>query len=364
MIWEFLYAGLVAMAAAMFASWLILVTRKMHGEYSLDHDTKGVQKYHTVAVPRIGGIALFTGLAVGSIFHGLQADDQLHLSKWAGVAALPVFLGGLVEDVSKKMSARDRLLLAFLSAAIGYYELGIGLHSVGWEAFDQRFLVQPGASLILTLVMVGGVAHSTNIIDGFHGLLIGVALLVLGAFLWVMIKVNEHLLVIYTMILFGSLAGIFIFNFPKGKLFLGDGGAYLIGFLLAVLALLLVNRHPRISPWFPLLVMAYPVVETIFSIIRKKIFEGRQAMAPDEKHLHMLVFERLSASIGRTIHLNQNAVTSVVMWLVALVSIVPGVLFWDNTVACLVAFCGFCFFYTFLYISLSSGGKKFDQKIT
>ena len=345
--------GIVSLIGAILSCWLILVTRKLHGKYSLDDDTQSVQKYHSIAVPRIGGIALFMGLTAGAIFHGLQADNQLYLSKWAGVAALPVFLGGLLEDLFKKISPRDRLLLALLSAAIAYYELGIGLKAVGWDVFDQTILDQPGISLILTVFMVAGVAHSTNIIDGFHGLLIGFTLLALAAFLSVMFTVNENLLTIYTMILFGALAGIFIFNFPKGRLFLGDGGAYLIGFLLAVLALLLVNRHPKVSPWFPLAVMAYPVVETLFSIFRKRLIERRRAMSPDKKHLHMLVYKRLSEPMARRLHLNRNAATSVIMWLIGSSSILPGILFWDNNVACLLIFGLFSVGYTLLYFKLS-----------
>ena len=353
MMWDALIPGVFALFGAALFCWVILVTRRFHGKYSLDHDTQSPQKYHAVAVPRIGGVALFVGLVVGAVFHGLQGDDQLYLSKWAGIAALPVFLGGLLEDVFKKISARDRLLLAFLSAAIAYYELGIGLRAVGWEFFDTTILSQPGISLILTVFMVGGVAHSTNIIDGFNGLLIGFSLLVLGAFLWVLTVVNDYNLTIYTAILVGGLGGALVFNFPKGRIFLGDGGAYLIGFLLAVLALLLVSRHPKISPWFPLAAMAYPVVETLFSIIRKTLIERRHAMVPDSKHLHMLVFEKISPQVMSLFHINRNAATSVVMWSVGLSSILPSLLFWDNTFACLIIFGVFSGGYTLLYLRLS-----------
>ena len=354
MMWGVFGPGVVSFIGAALCCWVILATRSIHGKYSLDYDTKSVQKYHSVAVPRVGGAALFVGLMVGAVFHGLQGDDKLYLSKWAGIAALPVFLGGLLEDVFKKISARDRLLLAFLSAAIAYYELGIGLKAVGWEFFDTTILGQPGISLIITVFMVGGVAHSTNIIDGFHGLLIGFTLLVLAAFLWVLSIVNDYLLTIYTTILLGGLGGIVVFNFPKGKIFLGDGGAYLIGFLLAVLALLLVGRHPTISPWFPLAVMAYPVVETVFSIIRKTLVERRHAMVPDKKHLHMLVFQKMGPRVANRLHINQNAATAVVMWLVGLSSILPSLVFWNNTIACLLIFGIFSVGYTGLYLWLSS----------
>ena len=348
----------VSFLSAAGAAWLIVRTNHIHGKFSLDSDMSGTHKFHSVVVPRIGGIAFFIGLVVGSIFHGLQADDQLHLSKWAGVAALPVFLGGLLEDVFKKISPRDRLLLAFLSAAIGFYELDIGLTSINWPAFDEKILSQPGVSLLLTIVMVGGVAHSTNIIDGFHGLLLGISIMSLGAFIWVMTEVGDDLLKTYAGIMLGALLGVFLLNYPKGKIFLGDGGAYLIGFLLAILALLLIKRHPTISPWFPLLVLSYPVVETIFSIIRKKMISKQPAMSPDNLHLHMLVYQFLSKSISQKIWLNQNAATAIIMWIIALTAVVPAIIWWGNTSAILFFFVVFCVLYSCMYAWLF---RKVDQ---
>lgn len=339
----------VSFISAAGAAWLIVSTSHIHGKFSLDSDTSGTHKFHSVAVPRIGGVAFFIGLVAGSVYHGLQADAQLHLSKWAGVAALPVFLGGLLEDLFKRISPRDRLLLAFLSAAIGFYELDIGLTSIGWPAFDESILSQPGVALLLTIVMVGGVAHSTNIIDGFHGLLLGISIISLCAFLWVLTEIGDDILKTYAGIMLGALLGVFLLNYPKGKIFMGDGGAYLIGFLLAILALLLIKRHSAVSPWFPLLVMSYPVVETIFSIIRKKVISGKQAMSPDNLHLHMLVYQFLSKSITQKYSLNQNAVTSIIMWIISLTAVVPAVIWWRNTSAILFFLVVFCVLYSCVY---------------
>jgi UDP-N-acetylmuramyl pentapeptide phosphotransferase/UDP-N-acetylglucosamine-1-phosphate transferase len=211
-----------------------------------------------VAVPRIGGIAFLVGLACGGMYFGLKDDNILTLAKWAGIAVLPVFLGGFLEDVTKNVTPRDRLLLAFLSAAIAYYELDVGLLRVGWIWFDENVMVFPGISLVLTMLMVGGVSQAANVIDGFHGLLIGIAILALIALSQVAHIAGNDWLALYMSIMIGSLLGVFAFNYPKGKIFLGDGGAYLVGFLLAVFGLLLV-RNEEISPWCPLLVLIFSV---------------------------------------------------------------------------------------------------------
>ena len=335
-------------------AWIIILTVGFHGKHTLDTDTLGTQKFHGTIVPRIGGIALFFGLVAGAIYHGLQADGQLHLSKWAGVAVLPVFLGGLFEDVFKQISPRDRLLLSFLSASIGYYELDIGLNSVDWIVFDQHILTQPGVSLFLTIFMVAGVAHATNIIDGFHGLLLGNAIFVLMAFMWVMSETGGGLLIIFSEIFLGSMVGLLLWNFPKGKIFLGDSGAYLIGFLLAVLALLLVKSRSSVSPWFPLLALSYPVYETVFSMVRKKLIHGRPVSMPDKWHLHMLVYETWSEPISKIIGINRNATTAVLMWTISLSAIIPAVIWWRSTPIMLGCFMLFCASYSLLYFRLFS----------
>lgn len=340
-------------------SGIIIITTRYHGKYTLDFDMAAVHKFHKVAVPRIGGIALFAGLVTGAIYHGLQADDHLHLSKWAGVAALPVFLGGFFEDVFKKVSPRDRLLLSFLSASIGYYELDIGLSSIDWPVFDENILSQPGVALLLTIFMVAGVAHSTNIIDGFHGLLLGSTCLTLMAFIWVMFQTGGGLLTTFAAIMLGAVLGVFVWNFPKGKIFVGDGGAYLIGFLLSVLALLLVKNRSDVSPWFPLLVLSYPIFETVFSMVRKKIFRQKSVMIPDNYHLHMLVYEIVSSPISKKIGINRNATTSIIIWGFSLFAVIPAVIWWRSTVLMFVFFLVFCVLYSCLYLWLF---QKVDSK--
>src|SRR5258707_10042434 len=83
-------------------------------------------------------------------------------------------------------------------------------------------------------------------------------------------------------------------NYPKGKIFLGDGGAYLLGFWLAELAVLLVARNPDVSPWFPLLLLVYPIFETLFSIYRRCFLHGRSSGDADALHFHQLIYKRLA----------------------------------------------------------------------
>jgi len=343
---------LVALTGAGLTCWAIIATGGLHGRHTHDLDMSAVQKYHKKPVARIGGLAVVIGLICGGVYHGMEADQELYLAKWAGVAAIPVFLGGLLEDLRKGMTARDRLLLAFFSATIAHYELGVGLQRIDWTWFDTTIIPVPGVTLFLTVVMVGGLAHAANIIDGFNGLLLGVTIMTLGAFIWVAYQVGDTLLVTYITIMLGATLGVFLFNFPVARVFLGDGGAYLIGFFLAILGLILVKNHSAVSPWFPLTVLVYPVTETLFSMFRKKIISGTPAMAPDQFHFHMLVHDRLISRRHGRWPRNRNAMTSLIMWGIFVIGLLPGILWWDNTPYLITVVLAFFLLYVFSYIWL------------
>ena len=118
-------------------------------------------------------------------------------------------------------------------------------------------------------------------------------------------------------------------------IFLGDGGAYFLGFFIAELAILLLHRNPGVSPMFPLLVCIYPVFETLFSIYRRVMLRGQPAGMPDGIHLHSLIYRRfIRWSIGKQSMRSaarRNSMTSPYLWMLCMASVVPAMLFWDST---------------------------------
>ena len=132
-------------------------------------------------------------------------------------------------------------------------------------------------------------------------------------------------------------AGFFLVNFPFGKLFLGDGGAYLLGFLLSWLSVMLVYRNPDISPWAPLLACAYPVFETVFTIARR-LWCRRHPGQPDSCHLHSLVKIAITGRYFRAFSAPlRNAFVSPFCWAIAAVPAWLAVRFADNSPALLPA---------------------------
>jgi len=125
--------------------------------------------------------------------------------------------------------------------------------------------------------------------------------------------------------------GFFIWNYPRGLIFLGDGGAYLIGFWIASLSILLVSRHTEVSPWFALLVNAYPIMETIFTIYRRSIHQNKNPGLPDGIHFHTLIYRRLLTKHPHEEVFLGNARTAPYLWVLTGLAAFPALLWWNDT---------------------------------
>jgi UDP-N-acetylmuramyl pentapeptide phosphotransferase/UDP-N-acetylglucosamine-1-phosphate transferase len=182
--------------------------------------------------------------------------------------------------------------------------------------------------MIFTVIRITGLANAYNIIDGFNGLASMVAMITLLAIGYVAFKVNDPVLASACLIILGAIGGFFIWNYPRSLIFLGDGGAYLIGFLIACLSILLVQRNPSVSPWFALLVDAYPIFETLFTIWRRKVHQGKNPGLPDGVHFHSLIYRRLICwtevhECKDTASYAKNAKTSPYLWLLSSLAVFP-----------------------------------------
>ncbi|MDF0605476.1 glycosyltransferase [Neisseriaceae bacterium TC5R-5] len=342
---------LVSTFLSLVLAMLLIHFNHLHESFSSDYETSGVQKFHIGAVPRIGGIPIGVGLLAGFLVLVWQQGHVLPLVLF--LVAMPAFAAGLFEDLTKRVGPLPRLLATLFAAALGYWLLGAGLHRLDLPGLDQLLQRSTIFSLLLTVIAVGGVAHAVNIIDGYNGLSGMVAIFIFLALAYVAFKVGDHLLMGVCFAAVGAISGFLFWNFPRGLIFAGDGGAYLVGFIVAEVSVLLVVRNPLVSPWFPLLLVIYPVFETLFSIYRRKFLQSRRVGYPDALHLHQIIYKRMvlwmvgSKEAG---HLTmRNSLTSPYLWALSSVSVVPAMLFWQNTYI-LMAFCAlFAVSYVYLY---------------
>ncbi|HEU4646034.1 MAG TPA: glycosyltransferase [Burkholderiales bacterium] len=342
--------GFLASLLASFAvCWLVLYTRPAHGKLSIDDTIPGLQKVHKTPVPRIGGFGIAAGVLAGAIAIG-DIEDTLWMLLFL-IAALPAFAGGFLEDLTRKVSPYSRLLFAFGAAAVAYLLLDGRITDLDlpYDGYAFRYeLVAFG----FTLFAVGGYAHATNIVDGMNGLMGLTATAALAAIAAVAWQVQDGRILCAALILMAAAIGFLVWNFPRGVLFAGDGGAYFLGFAIAELAVLLVHRNSEVSPWFALLVLWYPVWETLFSMYRRKR-RGRSPADPDGLHLHTLIYRRVVRTKNPVA---RSALTTLVLLSLSLLTVVPAWLFHDQTWILQLYAAGFSFVYLGLYWRIARFG--------
>jgi UDP-N-acetylmuramyl pentapeptide phosphotransferase/UDP-N-acetylglucosamine-1-phosphate transferase len=360
---------MLAFSIAFLVSWivLLLILRYEHLHHSLtaDHDLDGVQKFHVHAVPRIGGVAIMLGVVAGLIAKGFSGDPITDLTLLVPAAALPAFLAGLLEDITKRVGVRERLLATAFSAAVGGHLLGAWLQrfdipfidpylqapsiAVGFDYIKLTGILAIG----LTCFAVAGVANAFNIIDGYNGLAGMVAVIILLGLGYVANIVDDRLVLVSSFTMIGAICGFLLWNYPRGLIFLGDGGAYLIGFVIAELSVVLVARNPAVSAWFPLLLSFYPIFETLFTMYRRIVIGKRHPGLPDAAHLHQLIYRRIVrwaiGSDNEADKTRRNALTSPYLWFLSSLAVGPAVLFWDNTTMCVVSVVIFSLTYLVVY---------------
>lgn len=347
---------IVSFLCSLVLTILVVLSSARHGLLSADHDLRGPQKFHTRPVPRIGGVGIFIALLAGCVLAQIRVPDVAPMLWMLIVTAMPAYLAGIVEDLTKTVPPRQRLAAAALSGGLGILLLDGMIQRTHIPGLDQLVVYLPVA-LALTLLVTAGVSNAVNLIDGFNGLASMCVLMMMLALAYVAFLVGDPLVAVASLIVAGAVFGFFVWNFPAGLIFLGDGGAYLLGFLLAELGILLVNRNAAVSPIFPLLLCAYPIFETLFTMYRRKFVRGVPTAAPDGIHLHTLIHRRLirwtlPGNIERRRLRRRNSMTSPYLWLLCLTSVVPSVLWWDNTTVLSWFLLAFVIAYIWLYASI------------
>ena len=353
----------LALLAFVVSLVVTLWVRRVFRRFSTDYAEDAPQRFHHGHTPRLGGLGLLAGwaLALASLpllqwaqMAGNIDRMALNLSAWLMMLA-PAFMGGVLEDVTQRLAVRWRLLLTLTSGLLACGLLDVSVTHLGFEWIDTHWRAAPWLGIALAVLAVAGLPHAFNIIDGYNGLAGMVALVVCLALAHVAIQVGDRELAAAAVALAAATAGFLVWNYPRGLVFAGDAGAYLWGMLIATISLLLVQRHPLVSPWFPMLLLIYPVWETVFSIYRK-LRRGVSPGMADALHLHQLVYRRLVRSVLHEDEaknmLARNNRTAPYLWGFIVLTVVPAVLFWRFT-GVLMAFCAlFAISYVAAYISL------------
>jgi UDP-GlcNAc:undecaprenyl-phosphate GlcNAc-1-phosphate transferase len=350
---------LILLLCSFVASWLLcLLLVRWSGRHSRSYDTNKPQRFHIGDVPRLGGLGILAGMVTGwgVASYSDTFDGGLNTRLTWGTAALwcaivlPAVLSGTYEDLTQRLAVRYRMGLTAMSAILACGLLGLAVPNLALPGIDSLLVSLPWLGVALALFAICGLPHAFNIIDGYNGLA-GIVAIMSGLVLaHVAMQVGDRQLAALVLCMVGATAGFLVWNYPRGLIFAGDGGAYLWGVVIAVASITLVQRNPTVSPWFPMLLLVYPVWETVFSIYRK-LARGMLPSVADALHFHQLIYRRIVRGVfhddAARHMLMRNNRTSPYLWGFTVVSVVPAALFWNNSVVLMAC----CAIFVILYVS-------------
>jgi len=291
-------------------------SHKIKGGALLDKDFSKPQAFHDIPVTRSGGIAAIISLSIFFYIYYLLYSEILHnyiLISWS------VFIIGFLDDLRINIKPFSRLIIMILLLFTSIYILPIKILYIDIPFLTTLMSSHMFSSLFVLLCFLF-VINGANLIDGFNGLLT-INLIIINIIL-AYININngnlEFSILIISQIII--LLSFLLFNFPSAKIFLGDSGAYTMGALVGMNTIITNNLNPNISSFFFCTLLFYLFFEVFFSFLRK-ILQKKSPIYPDDKHLHMLSFYKISINYGKN---KGNYLNSIIINFFYLILIMPG----------------------------------------
>ena len=275
------FVGFFAVAGLMSAIVTIFILKTQQSVGMDKPDAR--RKLHERSVSRLGGAAVFAALFVGMLL-ALQTKDITWDRWWPVILCnMLVFAVGFLDDL-KALGARTKLV-GQLGSAIILYALGVSIDFLS-NPFGEGSIHLGWLSLPLTLMWLVAIPNIVNLIDGMDGLATGFGLFICLTLAFVGHVSDQPDVVYACIVMAGALGGFLIFNFPPAKIFLGDGGSYLIGFFIASVSLLSSNKGSIIAGLLVMLVaLGVPILDTFFAILRRAV-RGVPIFKADAEHIH------------------------------------------------------------------------------
>ena len=319
-------------------------------------DETAIQSAHSGFVPRVGGLAIYISILVLipllsfgfiplSVVFDLDAEQLTLLI----LSAAPVFSVGLAEDLGYSKSPQARLIASAASSLIAIILFKVWLDSLGIPGIDTLLMFAP-FGILFTIFATVGVVNAFNLVDGLNGLSSYITVSVAVSLSIIAFQTGNAQVSTFLVLVVAAVLGFMVLNFPLGRIFLGDGGAYALGHLLVWSAIILINSSTEISTFAILLIFFWPVADTGLAIWRRWKL-GNPTDRPDRLHFHQLAMRFLEIRFfGRDRREITNPLATLI--LIPLISApqLLGILFWDNFKASVLsAVCmGLLFIVTYL----------------
>lgn len=251
---------------------------------------QAIQRIHLSETPRLGG--LFFILSLVGLVNQCHLAEGAHILRLILISLTPAVFIALKEDLFHDVEPAMRLLSLIFVGWLFRASFTGPLPDLSGVPFVRELVLLQGGISLFYIFSMAAIANGMNLIDGVNGLCGAVALAILSALLFLSYKTGDTVMLSLLFSAILILIPFMLFNFPYGKIFLGDLGAYSLGLILSMLTIILFGRHPEVSPYAAVLVLIYPVTEIVFTVLRR-VPRGVSVFRPDTLHLHLKIFHFL-----------------------------------------------------------------------
>ncbi|MBW4443458.1 MAG: undecaprenyl/decaprenyl-phosphate alpha-N-acetylglucosaminyl 1-phosphate transferase [Plectolyngbya sp. WJT66-NPBG17] len=252
-------------------------------------DKPNHRKVHKRPMVRLGGVAMFVGVVVALLivwwaggFGSLKPGKELEV--WGvAIGGIAFFLIGLADDLFN-LSPKTRLILQTVVAGLAW-QSGVQIDFLT-NPIAGLFSLPEWASLPITVIWLVGMANAINWIDGLDGLAAGVSGIAAFVMFWTCLFMQQPQAALFAAALAGATFGFLRYNFNPAQIFMGDGGAYFIGFTLAGVGVIgLVKSVTTVAVLLPYVILAVPILD-MSAVIVDRLRRGKSPFVADKRHLH------------------------------------------------------------------------------
>jgi len=271
---DLMIASFIALISTFFLTFPI---KKLAIKYNIV-DFPNFRKIHKKATPYLGGIAIFIGATLGLLY--LHPSHEHYLEIFLG--ALIIIITGVLDDkydIRPIVKLFGQIIAATFLISSGLIIERITLPLIG--------IIDLGVfSVLITILWVVGITNAINLIDGLDGLATGVSTIALSS-MFVMAIIDTQVFAAYLcVVLIGANLGFLYHNYYPAKIYMGDTGSNFLGYMIAVISMLGLFKNIAILSFvIPVIVLAVPIFDTLFAIIRR-ITNKQKISKPDNKHIH------------------------------------------------------------------------------
>ena len=316
---------------------------------------QGPQKIHKGDISRLGGVSIFMSIFLMTL---INVNEEINLFFKCFIISIPIFIFGVLEDFTQSVSPKLRLLGSILSAGIFIFIFEKSIREIGIGPIDN-LLNDNTFSILLTLLCITYIIQAFNIIDGLNGLSLITAILSLLSIGIISYQIGDIESTNFLICLILILLGVLVFNFPSGKIFIGDSGAYVIGLNVAAFSIILAEKN--ISPFVIAQILIFPSYELTRSFVRRFIKDKKSILKPDRRHLHSILY---TFNTRRFLlkDINTNFLSSSQIVFIQLLNFIYLINFYNNEKMVLLGIALFIVFYEIFYYVIDSNIKRSENR--